>query len=296
MNSNYSKTLCIVLHYGSEDYTNKCISSLLTVKFLDIVVSDNDLSQSYKPPVNLQKLVKIIKTGGGVGFSKANNIAVNNFLTKEHSSILLLNNDTFVKECAIDYLRDTLSISNVGSVGPSMPYASEINKIWACGGFISKFKVSIGGIQVKNSQPYEVDYLPGAAILCRSNLWKEIGGLSEKYFFAYEEAEFSLEIKKRGYKVIADPRSIIFHHVGLSSKRSLKNYYNEIRNRLIFSEYLYGRNIGFIYAFIVTIFSFFKFYSSKELIQKFKIWFKAISDHLKKYPIKEMLESINKKY
>ena len=61
MNAENSKTLCIILHYGSQDYTNKCIKSLANEKYLDIVISDNDPSQSYEPPQYIREFVKVIK-------------------------------------------------------------------------------------------------------------------------------------------------------------------------------------------------------------------------------------------
>jgi len=49
------------------------------------------------------------------------------------------------------------------------------------------------------NEPYDVDYLPGAAILCRLNVWDMVGGLPEKYCFCFEEAEFALRIRKHKY-------------------------------------------------------------------------------------------------
>ena len=297
MNIKYSKTLCVILHYGSEDLTNKCITSIINKKCLDIVIADNDPSQSYEPPECAKEHVKIIKTGGSIGFSRAHNIVVNKFLSKDHGSVFILNNDTIVKEGALDYMRDTLNFSEVGAVGPCMPYSNQTNKIWACGGTISKLRVSIGGIQPKEKLPYQVDYLPAAAILIRSNLWREIKGFNEEYFLAYEEAEFALEIKKRGFKILADPRSIILHHVGMSSKILPQYYYNGIRNRLIFSKYLYGKNNGLIYAIIITTFSFLKARSLKDLYQRIRLWTKAVVDDLRAVPIsQEILKSITKQF
>jgi GT2 family glycosyltransferase len=297
MNIKDSKTLCVILHYGSQDYTNKCIESLVNEKNLDIIISDNDPSQSYEPLQNIREFVKIIKTGGSAGFSEANNIAVKTFLTKEHGSIFILSNDTIVIKSALDYLRDTLNSSDIGAVGPCMPYVSNPKKIWACGGYISKLKVAVGGLQPKSNQPYQVDYIPGAAILCRSDLWKEIGGFNEEYFLAYEEVEFAQEVKKKGFKVMANPRSIILHHVGISSQRSPKYYYNGIRNRLIFSKYLYGKKIGLIYAIIITLFSFLNARSPKELLQRIRLWTKAIKDDLKDIPIsRQILQSITEQF
>jgi GT2 family glycosyltransferase len=299
MELKYSNTLCVILHYGSESYTNECINSLLNVKHLDIIISDNDPSQSYEPPKQIKNFVKIIKTGGAVGFAEGNNIGVNAHLNKYHGSILILNNDTIVIEGAIDYLRDTLYSKgdSVGAVGPCMPFASNTKKIWACGGYINKYKVTAGGLQPKSKQPYQVDYLPGAAILCRSELWKDIGGLNEEYFMAYEEVEFALEIKKKKFNVLVDPRAIILHHVGLTSQNSPENYYNSIRNRLIFSKYLYGKNIGFVYAIIVTFLAFFKPRSFKENYQRIQLWRKAILDYLKNVPLnRRTIQTISKEF
>ena len=135
------KTLCVILHYGSEKYTNECIASINGVKNLDIVIVDNDSNQSYKPLKKFRKFVKIIKSGGLLGFASANNLGVKKSLKKYHNSILIINNDTVVTKGSIEYLKETLAIKNVGMAGPCMPYVKNIRKIWACGGFINKIRL-----------------------------------------------------------------------------------------------------------------------------------------------------------
>ena len=110
MLNNNLRTLCVILHYGSENLTNECIKSLINNKFtnIDVVVSDNDPSQSYKLPDNLVANIDIIKTGGNVGFAKGNNIGVNNFLRDDHDSILILSNDTILTKNSLNLLKKTL--------------------------------------------------------------------------------------------------------------------------------------------------------------------------------------------
>ena len=107
MLNNNLRTLCVILHYGSENLTNECIKSLINNKFtnIDVVVSDNDPSQSYKLPDNLVANIDIIKTGGNVGFAKGNNIGVNNFLRDVHDSILILSNDTILTKNSLNLLK-----------------------------------------------------------------------------------------------------------------------------------------------------------------------------------------------
>jgi len=293
----HRKTLCVILHYGSEADTNNCIESLLNEDSIDIVISDNDPSQSYLPSAELQAYVKLFRTGGLAGFSEGNNLAVRAHLRDDHDSVFILNNDTIVRPSAINLLRSTLFTNGVGAVGPCMPFASDPEKIWACGGYIKKSKIIIGGLQPKSETPYEVDYLPGAAILCTAEIWKEIGGFDEDYFLAYEEAEFALEVKKRGFKVVVDPRAIILHKVGMSSQIKPEYVYNGIRNRLIFARYLYGPYVGFFYGVLVTIASTVRAGLVGDFQRKVRILADAVYDELVGAPLNRgTLDSVASKH
>ena len=280
MNEPIGKVLCVILHYGAEDDTNKCIQSLIHVAGLDLVIADNDPRQSYQPPEHLRGVVQLVRTGGRAGFSEGNNIGVRAFLRDSHDSILLLNNDTIVRDGAIDYLRETLFSAGVGAVGPCMPYANAPTKIWACGGYINKRNLAIGSVHTRLAYPYEVDYLPGAAIFCRSEIWEDIGGLNEDYFLGYEEAEFALEVKKRGFMVMVDPRSVVLHKVGMSSQLNPEYFYNMIRNKLIFSTYIYGKVAGLAYGVVVTLSSV-RARSKLGRRQRIRLWARAVSDQIK---------------
>jgi GT2 family glycosyltransferase len=263
---------------------------------MEIVISDNDPSQSYEPPEHLRKFVRVMKTGGIAGFSEGNNIGVNAFLTADHESVFILNNDTVVIEGAVDFLRESLKFNGVGAVGPCMPFLDMPGRIWACGGFINRLTLAVGGLQPLSVAPYEVDYLPGAAILCRSDIWKKIGGLSENYFLAYEEVEFALEVKKLDFKIIADPRAVVLHKVGMSSKQKSEYYYNSIRNRIRFAKYLYGSKIGFLFGSIIMLASA-RARIFKKIRVKFLIWSEAVRDEYKGAPLdKKALQIIALRY
>lgn len=295
MNAVPYKTLCIVLHYGSDEDTNACLRSLASEEQLDCIVSDNDPKQSYKPPEDLPQAVRVIKTGGAAGFSEGNNIAAKAFLSDSHDSLLILNNDTVVQPGSTKILRDTLFSGGFGAVGPCMPYADMPDRVWACGGYIDKLKVRIGGIQPASDDPYRVDYLPGAAILCRADLWKALGGLPEKYFLAYEEAEFALEMKKLGFDIIANPKAVIFHKVGMSGQKNPMYVYNNLRNRIRFSKYLYGNPFGFVYGLALTSITVFR--RPRRLFFWFRLWAEAIMDECFNKPLnKAWLTKIELRY
>jgi hypothetical protein len=60
--------------------------------------------------------------------------------------------------------------------------------------------------------PRFVDYCSGAFLLTRSELFKSLNGFDTRYIPAYyEETDYCVEIQKRGYKVLYEPRVRIRH-------------------------------------------------------------------------------------
>ena len=294
---NAAKTLCIVLHYGPEQYTVECLKSLFESDApLEIVVVDNDPAQNFIIPKCWTNKVTLIKTGAFKGFAEANNIGASK-LNYEHHSILILNNDTTVEKGAITTLRTVLEHDGIGAVGPCMFYGSDNNKIWACGGVINKFRLRVGGLkEKKNRDFYDVDYLPGAAILCRPDVWNTVGGLSERYYLAYEEAEFALELRKYNWRVVVAPESKIIHHVGMSSQVYPKYIYNGVRNRIRFGQYIHGRTIGSFLAVLMTFDVFIQRQNLSSSFQRLQIWIWSIYDEFNGAPLSHnQLENISKK-
>lgn len=248
-------TLCIVLHYGPAADTWNCVRTLVGIDALDIIVADNDPAQTLSVPMEFLGKVEVVRTGGSAGFAQANNMAVRLSRRPNHDSILLLNNDTLLGEGALSDLLAVLRWSDVGAVGPCMPVIGDHTSIWACGGVIDRRRVVIYGRQPpSDGMPCDVDYLPGAAILCRPEVWDLVGGLPEKYFLTFEEAEFALRVKDHGYRIMAAPTAIVLHSAGgMSNDRQPMYIYNGVRSRIRFSQYLRGRVCGLLWAAGITL-------------------------------------------
>ncbi|MEJ0104245.1 MAG: glycosyltransferase [Bacteroidota bacterium] len=88
----------------------------------------------------------------------------------------------------------------------------------------------------------EVDYISGAGILIRTDLWKEIGGFDERYTPAYcEDSDLAFEIRQRGFKVVYQPLSEIVHHEGYShgtdEDSSATKSYQKLNNEKLFKKW-----------------------------------------------------------
>jgi hypothetical protein len=285
-------TLCVILHYGDENDTWNCITSIISHDFLDIIIADNDPAQKIEVPQRFLGKIRIIRTGGISGFASANNIAVSAGRNATHRSVLLLNNDTVVLSDALQRLRDLLDNEKAGAVGPCMPFASHPDKIWACGGIIRKFRILVYGLEtIAQTEPYDVDYLPGAAILCNLNAWDRVGGLPEKYFLAYEEAEFALRIRKLKFRIMVHPEAKILHKVGMSSDNQPMYLYNGIRNQMKFGKFLWGKIPGFLLAAFWTLIE------MRNRTHGFALWLRAMNDEMNSVALnRETLQNVRKAY
>ena len=77
----------------------------------------------------------------------------------------------------------------------------------------------------------EVDYISGASIMIKKNLWRKIGGFDKRFIPAYyEDTDLAFQLRKLGYKVFYQPRSVVEHYEGISNgkniniKSSIKHY------------------------------------------------------------------------
>ncbi|MET7947163.1 glycosyltransferase family 2 protein [Micromonospora sp. NPDC005324] len=70
---------------------------------------------------------------------------------------------------------------------------------------------------VRGAQPVAVDWLSGACLAVRRELFVAIGGLDEGYFLYYEDEELCLQAARRGAEVLYVPSVTAVHTGGASS-------------------------------------------------------------------------------
>ena len=78
-----------------------------------------------------------------------------------------------------------------------------------------------------------VFWASGAAMFVRANIYHELGGL-DAYFFAHqEEIDLCWRMQLAGYRIMACPRSVVFHVGGGTLPRGGRKVYLNFRNNLI---------------------------------------------------------------
>lgn len=239
----------VILNFNGLNDTKECLKSLLNTKYdnFKIIIADNGsvineakiLKNGFK-----NNKIKIFRFNKNYGFSGGNNKIIKKIKSKY---IVLLNNDTTVNpnwlKPLIDFFEKDKSI---GVVQPKILWHKDkkyFDYAGACGGFMDKYgyaftKGRIFEYREKDRGQYdyksEILWASGACMAIRNEALKKTG-LFDPIFFNYmEEIDLCFRMRNAGYKILFQPKSVIFHKVAASaSKTAFKKRFWEHRNNLL---------------------------------------------------------------
>jgi GT2 family glycosyltransferase len=95
--------------------------------------------------------------------------------------------------------------------------------LFGIGVFFEGFIVSFY-TKLKRNKNLEVDWILGAAIFIRSELFKMINGFDKDYFMFFEEVDLCKKVSDAGFKIIYAPKLKICHIGSVSGKKDYRLY------------------------------------------------------------------------
>lgn len=82
-------------------------------------------------------------------------------------------------------------------------------------------------------QVCQINSFCGASVIIRKDIFNKLGGFDESFFMYYEDVDLSLRMKRMGWKIIYEPKSVVFHiHAASSGEWSRLFTYNVEKNHL----------------------------------------------------------------
>ena len=241
-----STVAIIIVNWKKYDITSTCIESILnsTNSNFKIILVDNESDNKKVKKFKYRNEIEIIQNKKNEGFSKANNIGIDYALKNNYDYTLLINNDTIVEKNLIEVLLKTAQAKSFLVVQPLiLNYNGK--EIWNAGGRINYFfgnfitRKKLGNSL--NSSHELTEWFTGCCCLFKTKIFKDIGKLDERFFAYYEDVDFSLRLKKHGYKIGFTSKTQIYHYESFSSisnnskggKLSPYIHYLNIRNHIL---------------------------------------------------------------
>lgn len=242
------KIFIIVLNWNGKNDTLECLASLRKLAYgnFQTVVVDNGSKDGSVEVIRQQfSEITLIETRENLGFAEGNNVGIRHALKNEADAILLLNNDTVADPQMLDAFASSMNEHPyAGILGAKIYLFEERNKFDHLGGRWNAKKASfdlIGLRQVDDGKNWEkmeaVDYVCGAALLARREVFETVGLLEPKFFLIWEESDFCFRAKKAGFNTMTCPKAIIWHKVSASMVGGKPHStYFWWRNRLLWIE------------------------------------------------------------
>jgi GT2 family glycosyltransferase len=257
----YPSVTAVVLNYNGCEDTIRCLSSLKEVKFpnLKIVIVDNgSVDESVQKFEKAFSSIPLLRRVVNAGYAAGNNAGIKYALDHNADYILIINNDATVEPDFLNHLVEYAEKNPKVGVLNARVFFPGANEIFSAAGRFNKFLCTgqnKGGMRVKKNETEiikKVDYVCGVLMLIRSEVFRNVGLLDEKYFMYFEDLEFSRRVLKK-YEMAYIPQSIAYHKSGggkgWHSYTPLYLYYHTRNRILVFQEDM------FLYRVYVWIFT-----------------------------------------
>ena len=253
----------IIVNYNGNADTFQCLESIdeklshSEIYHYDVFLVDN---ASSNPIINKELScynfnIHYIQSKENLGFAGGNNIAIQYIKDRNliYDYYFLLNNDTVIIDNSVDCLINKMEETGVEIGGLVNYYYDNPIELWQAGSHIRPSRLS-GKLEIdfdQNSDGFiPVDAIPGSSMMINSDVINEIGLFDERYFAYFEEVDFCVRAKARGFKVSFLPNTKILHKVGRSSTSRLKHYLRS-RNTLLFYSQNYRNHMIIAYLRVI---------------------------------------------
>lgn len=223
----------IIVNYNTRDLLKDCLRSIYRSRgsgTYDVIVVDNNSSDGSVEMVRREfPQTKLIVNQENLGFARG----CNKGLTLSHGRYsILLNSDTEILPSSLDGLINFLDSGRadpkIGIIGckivnpdGSVQYSvGKFPSLWSTVADMfrpyQKRKYCLAGYDTA----HEVDWVTGAFIAIDNRVIQDVGCFDERYFMYYEEVDWCLRAKKKGWKVFYFPNISIIHKAPLASRKN----------------------------------------------------------------------------
>lgn len=240
IDSHITFSIIIPVH-NNLDYTKRCIEGIRKMKGLfniELILIDNastdgtaeylkNLNEETKGNKSLQ--FEIISNHNNENYAFVNNRGAE---IAKGKYLVFLNNDTYPFPGWLDAIeKEFRSNPDVGIQGAKLLYEN---------GTIQHAGMIFGERPGRPEEPYhayltadpslplvdrrrEMQFVTGACLAIRTELFRQIGGFDEKYVFGWEDTDLCMKVNSSGKKIIYNPEVVLYHYESITKKLRQSN-------------------------------------------------------------------------
>ncbi len=237
----------VILNWNGRRHMERFLPSVVehssTMEGVEVVIADNGSTDDSLAWLALNyPTLRVVRLEHNYGFAGGYNRALREIKSDYY---LLLNNDVEVSDGWLRPLIDTLDAEgDVAAVVPkllSSEHRDEFEYAGASGGFIDYLgypfcRGRILSTTEKDMGQYDsrrdIFWGSGAALCCRAEVFHSLGGFDEDFFAHMEEIDLQWRMQLSGWRIVVEPRSVVYHLGGGTLKPSAQKIYLNHRNNL----------------------------------------------------------------
>ncbi|RGC78448.1 glycosyltransferase family 2 protein [Faecalimonas umbilicata] len=246
----------IIPNKDQSEALKKCLDSIrekTSYRNYEIIIVENNSEEpetfAFYKKIAGEK-IKVVTWEGEFNYSAINNFGVRH---ARGDYLLLLNND--VEIINGDWLTEMLSHcqrKEVGIVGAKLYYPDNTIQhagiIIGIGGVAGSVFVGLprafSGYLHKASIQLDLSAVTAACMLVKRSVFEQVGGLEEKLKVAFNDVDFCLRVREKGYLVVYDPYAELYHYE--SKTRGAEDTKEKIRRFQTEIEYMRSHWIGLL--------------------------------------------------
>ncbi len=204
--------------------------------------------------------VKLIASGENLGFGRGNNLG---FAEVDTPFVLFLNPDAVIEPEALSTLLDFMRAHPRCAMAAPAARMPEVGRFHMEGKLPTPWRVVLDSalpmlphrdyVALLPGQPArQVEWLPGAAMLWPSALFRSLGGFDPRFFLYFEETDLMLRARQAGYELWAVCEAVIDHVGGGSTLKEGQSMFQEciaehyFQSRLYYLAKHYGRGSAYL--------------------------------------------------